>query len=99
MGKVHLAQAHLKSMVQLYCNCTDILCCHGVIGLGRKWDRREVYWRGDLVKPRGKNNLSKSMQLLIKSCHLPSFSLYLSPLVFASISGFFFLAYLLAVGT
>lgn len=53
------------------------------------------------MKPRGKTNLSKSMQLLIKSCHLPSFSLYLSPLVFASISGlfFFFLAYLLAVGT
>lgn len=100
-GTKVVLHTHQKGMAKIHGNWTDFLYHYGFIGLERKREPEGRILDRWPCGVQGKNNLSKSLQLFIKSCHLPAPSSYLSPV------GFFFLpqscrllllAYLLAVG-
>lgn len=61
-----------KNVAKMHCSCTNSLYHYDFIGLERKWEPRRGILNIWPFEVQGKNTLSKSLQLCIKSCHLPT---------------------------
>lgn len=59
-----------KKVVKVHCSCTNFLYHYDFIGLERKWEPKGGILKRWPFGVQGKNTLSKSLQLHIKSCHL-----------------------------